>query len=309
MAIRSAARSSDRRRFPRYSATLIAATALMALGGGFWITQVNAKVGSLDGVKGLHYTVNHAGDFASAAEVGFNLADVSSVWALDDLGDDAKGILWMRNGYDKVCEWQRNDADTEEVLVTVRDHPHFSHIYFIADTPHPSVCPDAPQRIADRTALIKNLDPEARTFIAVSGGHKYQEEFAQLSDAADLSGVVVYPCNFKDEACKVEKITERVQRAFDAGIPHERLVPVFQAFGQSCSTNEKKFYRLPTADELKAILTLWDELLPPETRPFTMTYSWGEQERHACPSLATASGGSYPDLKNIYTNYFAGRPL
>lgn len=282
----------------------LTALLIAALAGAVWFYE--ASPGRAVGEPGpLHYTVNHRKDFPEAMKIGFNLADVSSVAALDDLPDGAKGILWMRNGYNQTCSWQSDDAETAAIARAAHGHPKFSGIYFISDTPHPSICPDAPQRIAERTALIRENDPDGRTFIAVSGGHKFQEEFAQLAASADLIGVVVYPCNTKTPECDVEKITERVQRAFDAGIPVERLVPVFQAFGQDCSIAERKWYRLPTEDELNAILAKWDELLPPETRPFDMTYSWGEQEKHACPSLVTADGTDFPDLQKLYERYFA----
>ncbi|OSP53626.1 hypothetical protein [Pseudoruegeria sp. SK021] len=252
----------------------------------------------------LHYTVNHAKDFPDAAAIGFNLADVSSVGALDLLPDGAKGVLWLRNGYNLKCVWQRPDEEVVEIVQKARDHPKFSGIYFISDTPHPSICPDGPQRIAERTALIHKHDPNGRSFIAVSGGHKFPEEFAQLADAADLIGVVVYPCNSRIGKCQPDKINERVGRAFDAGIPKERLVPVLQAFGQACTTNENPYYQLPTVEDMHEILRVWDELLPPEFRPFDMTYSWGGQERHACPNLTMADGVDYPDLQAVYSDYF-----
>ncbi|WP_146592258.1 hypothetical protein [Puniceibacterium confluentis] len=284
----------------------LAVTALLIAGASivtwFWEASTGRAIG--DGTQ-LHFTVNHRKEFPAAAAVGFNLADVSSVAALDELPDGAKGILWMRNGYNTVCAWQKSDEETAEIARAAHGHPKFSGIYFISDTPHPSICPEGPQRIAERTALIHKNDPDGRTFIAVSGGHKYQEEFAQLANSADLIGVVVYPCNSRKPRCEIDKIAERVGRAFAADIPVERLVPVFQAFGQDCSTNETKYYRLPAKDELLEIFAAWDELLPPQTRPFDMTYSWGEQERHACPSLLTADGTDYPDLQTLYARYFA----
>ncbi len=276
---------------------------IAAAGASVWLSGAPAGVASGPD-RPLHYTVNHRETLPAAAAIGFNLADVSSVAALDGLPEGVKGILWMRNGYDHECAWKRDDDEVAAMAREARDHPKFSGIYFIADTPHPSKCPDAAEKIAERTALIRQNDPDGRTFIAVNGGYYYPQEFAQLADSADLIGVVVYPCNVKKPRCDLDKIRERVGRALDAGIPAERLVPVFQAFGQACTTNESKWYRLPTVDELQKILAAWDELLPPETRPFDMTYSWGMQERHACPSLETADGGDYPDLQRVYARYF-----
>ena len=276
--------------------------AIVAMTAWVWQTAAGRAIG--ENVQ-LHYTVNHRKDFPQAVKIGFNLADVSSVAALDGLPDGTKGVLWMRNYNNALCSWQTTDEEAAAIVRAVQGNPKFSGIYFIADTPHPSVCPQAPQQLAERTALIHQNDPGGRSFIAVSGGFKFPEEFAQLANAADLIGVVVYPCNTKKPRCEMDKIAERVGRARDAGIPIERLVPVFQAFGQTCSVAERKWYRLPTEEEMIEILAIWDELLPPQTRPFDMTYSWGEQTQHACPSLSTADGGDHPDLQSLYARYFA----
>ncbi len=284
------------------------AVAACAVGGvvasSVWLFGAPVALCGKGEVTGLHFVVNQRGVYDKAVEIGFNLADVASVGALSALPDGVQGILWTRNGYDQKCVWQRDDESLADMVREARGHPKFSHIYFIADTPHPSVCPDAPQRIAERTALVRSHDPEARTFIAVSGGHRYQEEFAQLADTADLIGIVVYPCNFRKPACQFHKIPERVNRALDAGISPSRLVPVIQAFGQHCATNEERYYRMPSDRDLREILRIWDELLPPAGRPFDMTYSWGRQDRHACPSLEDAVGGEQPDLQGILSGYF-----
>ncbi|SNT28788.1 DUF998 domain-containing protein [Tropicimonas sediminicola] len=286
----------------------LAAVAIVSAGAFAWLLETlpGSALTPLSGKSGtLHYTVNHAKDFPAAFRIGFNLADVSSAAALDGLPEGAKGVLWTRNGYNSTCTWQRDDASLVELVHQVKGHPKFSGIYFISDVPRPSTCPDAPQRIAERTALIHKEDPNGRTFIAISGGYYYQEEFAQLAQSADLIGVVVYPCNTKIGGCDMAKIDERVGRALDAGIPKERLVPVLQAFGQACTIDQKNFYLAPTKQQLAEILARWDVLLPPETRPFDMTYSWGMQENQSCPSLAMLDGSDYPDLQSSFRTYFA----
>ena len=62
-----------------------------------------------------HFTVHHRKDFPKAVAIGFNLADVSSVAALNDLPEGTKGILWMRNFNNSVCAWQTNDEDTAAI--------------------------------------------------------------------------------------------------------------------------------------------------------------------------------------------------
>lgn len=277
---------------------------VMMVGMTVWMFQTTAGDAIAENVP-QHFTVNHRKDFPQAVAIGFNLADVSSVAALDALPDGTRGVLWMRNYNNELCAWQTSDADTAAIVRAARGNPKFSGIYFVADTPHPSACPDAPLQIAARTELIHQNDPDGRSFIAVSGGFKFPAEFEQLANAADLIGIVVYPCNTKEPRCEMDKIAERVDRARAAGIPVERLVPVFQAFGQACSTAQTKWYRLPTEEEMTEVFAIWDKLLPPQTRPFDMTYSWGEQSQQACPSLSTADGSDYPDLQTLYSRYFA----
>jgi hypothetical protein len=258
-------------------------------------------------VTPLHYTVNLRKQYTAAAALGFNLADVSSPLALNSLPPSMKGVYWMGNGYKRECRWRISDAEAREIIVAIRDHPNFSGVYRIADTPHPSVCPDAAAALARRTALVHSLDPDGKTFVVVVNGFNYPDEFRDLAHSADYIGVDPYPCNLKnvDTGCDLKKIRSRFQSAIDAGIEINRIVPVFQAFGQQCVQDNKAYYRLPSIAETEAMLALWDELVPVDQRPFDMTYSWGPQRRHSCPSLVMADGQDYPNLQQVFSRYFA----
>jgi hypothetical protein len=259
----------------------------------------------------LHFTVNLQGDYAGAALAGFNLVDVGTLYALRALPEGVKGVYWLGNGYNLECSWRLNDKQIVDTVMAIKDEPKFSGIYYISDEPHPAKCPDAPQRVTERTALIHSLDPRGRTFVVVLNGSKAQTEFAQLKDAADYVGVDPYPCNVWNQltGCAYGSLRERIDQALAAGIPSTRIVPVFQTFGQSCTNSGRKYapyYRLPTLAETEAMLAIWDEKVPVKDRPFDMTYSWGQQPSVACPTLRTAGdGGSQPDLRSLYKNYFA----
>jgi hypothetical protein len=257
----------------------------------------------------LHYAVNLDGDYRGALAAGFNLADVSSAAALNRLPDGMRGVLWLRSGYNgrrNACAWRLSDERLRRVVASVRNHPRFSGIYFVADEPHPSFCPDAPARIAERSMLIRRLDPNARTFIIVLNSYRYPGEFALLRDSADYIGINPYPCNHKNvgRGCDLRAMRERIGHALAAGIEPERIVPVFQAFGQACTTAARSYHRLPTPDEARSMFEVWDELVPPDRRPFDMTYTWGPQPRSACPSLAMADGREHPDLRGAFAAYF-----
>lgn len=259
---------------------------------------------------GRHLAVNLAGDYAGVLDTGFDLADVGSVAKLNALPDGMKGVLWLGNGYNSTCEWRLSDAEVTDAVKSARVHPKFSGIYYISDEPHPAICPDAPARIAERSKLIRALDPRAQTFIVVQNGSSAPEEFALLAGSADLIGVDPYPCNLRnaESGCDLGQLRERVAAAFKAGIPPARIVPVFQVFGQSCPEVAQPWYRLPEEAELEAMLDLWDELVPPGERALDMSYSWASQKGTACPTLSQADGTEWPDLKRIMKDYFLRNP-
>ncbi|MGG5887545.1 hypothetical protein ACLF3G_10445 [Falsiroseomonas sp. HC035] len=257
-----------------------------------------------------HYVVSLRGAYPPALAVGFNLADVSSRSGLDRLPNGMKGVLWLRSGFNgrrNECTWRMDDAAVLAAVASVRRHPRFSGIYFIADEPHPSLCPEAPRRIAERSELIRAAHPGARTFIVVLNTYRYPGELEQLKDAADYIGINPYPCNRRNigRGCDLPAMRARITQALAAGVEPERLVPVFQAFGQTCTTSQPGYQRLPTEAEMESMLAVWDELVPPARRPFDMTYTWGSQPRHACPSLSMADGGEHPNLRGVFAAYFA----
>jgi hypothetical protein len=226
------------------------------------------------------------------------------------LPEGMKGVYWLGNGYNLECSWRLSDKQITDAVQAIKDNPKFSSIYYISDEPHPGLCPDAPQRLAQRTALIHSLDPRGRTFVVVLNGSTAPTEFVQMKGAADYIGVDPYPCNVKNEltGCTYGALRQRIDQALAAGIPTTRIVPVFQTFGQLCTSSNRKYppyYRMPTAAETEAMLAIWDEKVPVKDRPFDMAYSWGAQPPLTCPTLQMADGTSHPDLRSFYKNYFA----
>jgi hypothetical protein len=257
------------------------------------------------GAEPLHLALNMKRDFAGPASVGFNLADVNSHAALSALPPGMKGVYWLGNGFNTKCHWQLSDRQVTDAVNSVKEHPKFSGIYYISDEPHPANCPNAPEEVARRSALIHALDQRSKTFMIVLNPASDQTEFARMKDSADLIGVDPYPCNRNNvkKGCDLAALRRRIEQARTAGIDAKRIVPVFQAFGQSCTTQDRPYYRLPSVKETKAMLAIWDEMVPRAERAFDVTYSWGIQPRVACPSLKTANGDKYPDLQVVFAEY------
>jgi len=118
-------------------------------------------------------------------------------------------------------------------------------------------------------------------------GGTYGCEYAALQPAAshvDLIGLDPYPCNVSRPTCDYAKVDDTVRRARAHGIPGSAIVPVFQAFGQSCAAST--YYRLPDPAELRTMLAHWAALVPHPV--FDYTYSWSRQGS-ACPTLADSA--------------------
>ncbi len=261
-------------------------------------------------IAGRHLAVNTGGDYQALRAIGFDLVDVGSTGALDALPDGMRGVLWLGNGFNKDCRWRLGDAEVVAAVAVARGHPAFSGVYYISDEPHPAACPGAAAAIAARSDLIRLYHPGALTFVVIQGGSNGPDEFAQLGAVADLIGIDPYPCNEANSAkgCDLEAMRQRIEAAMDAGIPIQRIVPIFQTFGQSCTDRDKKYYRLPTEAEAKAMLKLWDELVPQTWRSFDMAYSWAPQPSTSCPTLKMADGTDHPNLQKVFQSYFAQGP-
>ena len=151
---------------------------------------------------------------------------------------------------------------------------------------------DAVDTVAD-DALHRKLDIAKGISYVADEEKKYLESLRKIREAQP-----------KDAA----RYQFMLDQAFEAGIPTTRIVPVFQTFGQVCTSARRSYapyYRLPTVAETEMMLTIWDEKIPVKDRPFDMAYSWGEQPTLACPTLQVADGGVHPDLRSFYKNYFA----
>jgi hypothetical protein len=92
----------------------------------------------------------------------------------------------------------------------------------------------------------------------------------------DLFGIDPYPCRSELGICDLYMIDRYVASAERAGIPRQRMVPVFQTFGGGeWKDGDGGHYVLPKPEELRAMLERWSTLIPPP--PFDYAYSWGSQ--------------------------------
>jgi hypothetical protein len=229
----------------------------------------------------LHFAAN--GNFDSNGDylpgkVGFNLADVGSVKDLNSLPPGVKGLAWIGR-----CGGV--DAPFVQSVQPYVGHPKLWGFYLMDD-------PDPTDRHFGRCAA-DNLKAEsdwihanartARTFLVLMNmGSAKTPSFAgsynPTNSHVDLFGFSPYPCRTGLKGCEFDMIDRYVAAADASGVPRDRMVPVYQAFGGGDWADDRgERYVLPTIGQEREILARWDALVPKAV--FDYAYSWGAQRR------------------------------
>ena len=275
-----------------------------------------------------HYAVNVRGHVGLAAALGFNLFDVRgrkshlarvrAVIAALPVG--TKALIWVGNldnaPVGSSCPAPGFTYSQFAAQVNALAHNPRVFGYYIADEPHPGVCPNAANDIKARADYIHSHAPGQYAFILILDGAamcgsdlgcEYRALQPALSDV-DYVGLDPYPCHYDSAGnnvpCDVGMITARVAAAESNGIPVNAIVPVFQTFGQQGrSDGVSPYYRLPTASELTAMLTNWASLVPHPA--FDYSYTFGVQcTALSCP--APQAIASEPSLQAVVSAHNAG---
>jgi hypothetical protein len=185
--------------------------------------------------------------------------------------------------------------------------PNLFGFYLMDD---PDSRPSAPATNAAHACPVANLRaeadwihahvPGARTVIVImnlgDANHpRFQDSYEPARSHIDLFGLAAYPCRTELKGCDHGIIDRYVAAAAEAGIPVDRIVPIYQAFGGGgWKTDTGGHYALPTVQQATEIVARWHRLVPdPE---MDMAYSWGAQRGDA--ALETT-----PDLQALFARY------
>ncbi len=240
---------------------------------------------------GMHLVTNLHGAVEAPRKLGFTLFDTgSSPSVVGALPSGVKAMVWLG----QKCP----TPATAEFRATVDRLASSPKVfgYYLSDEPHIADCPGGPAALATRTAYIKKASAgRQKTFIVLSKTEDYQP-FRPYFSGVNMIGLDPYPCSVAHPDCAPGKIDEKVKPALSIGIPRFRLVPVYQAFGQSAAADD--YYRLPTADQMRTMLARWAALLP--NPPMDYTYGWGHQSS-SNPTLADSA-----PLRGVFDSYFSG---
>lgn len=231
----------------------------------------------------LHYAAHHnfsdRGEFAPAI-AGFNVADVDSPERLKALPKVVRALVWVG-----MCEGV-TQRFIERVKPFIGEHRVFG--FYLMDDPDPRrplggarPAPCEAGKLQAESDWLHAHVPEARTFIVLMNlgtGRRpfYDKTYRPAATHIDLFGLCAYPCRSEWNGCDFNAVARYVVAAEAGGIPRNRMVPIYQAFGSGrWHDDEEGHYVMPTPAQEEEIIRRWQGLLP--TPVFDMTYSWGSQ--------------------------------
>jgi hypothetical protein len=197
-------------------------------------------------------------------EAGFNAVQAEpyagALAALSSAG--LKAVVWVGGWKKATCVWDLSDAQLTATINSIKGNPA-TLMYYLADEPLLSSCPNAPVAFAARTALVHQLDPGSRTFTLIQDWDGGPVNYAAWKGAVDILGFDLYPCSFKNgidtsakpktrQPCDFNNVTDANIRRIEAA-RITGYIGVMQDF-QDC------FYELPTNSDLRVQMTHWQQL-------------------------------------------------
>jgi hypothetical protein len=235
-----------------------------------------------------HYVANVDGARA-ARRAGFTLFDTgASRREVNALPRGVRALVWLG----QKCP----TAATSEFKASVRRLAANRKVfgYYLSDEPHIEDCPGGPAALRSRAKFIATASQgRQRSFVVLSEKADYRA-FRPAVTRVSLVGLNPYPCSVAHPSCDFTKVGSKVRAAVNAGVPRTRIVPVYQAFGQSGTSDD--YYLLPSAAQMRTLLRTWARVVPHPVMDYT--YSWANQ-RSARPTLVDS-----PALQTVFRNWF-----
>jgi hypothetical protein len=235
-----------------------------------------------------HYVANVDGD-RGARRAGFTVFDTgSSRREVNALPRGVRALVWLGEKCPTVA--------TSEFRSTVQRLAGNRKVfgYYLSDEPHVGDCPGGPAALRSRANFIAAASHgRQRSFVVLSRPADYAA-FRPAVTGVSLFGLNPYPCSVANPSCDFTKVGAKVRAAVGAGVPRGRIVPVYQAFGQSGTGGD--YYVLPTTAQMKKLLRTWARVVPHPVMDYT--YSWKNQHS-ARPTLVDS-----PGLQTIFRNWF-----
>ena len=238
-----------------------------------------------------HFITNLHGEVAAPKRIGYTVFDSgSSSTQVAALPTGVRAMVWLG----QKCPTKADAAFRSTVTRLASSRKVFA--YYLSDEPHIADCPGGPAALASRADYVRQAsDGRQKSFVVLSKVEDFKP-FRPGVTHVSMIGLDPFPCSTANPTCDVDKINQRVAAATAAGIPLSRVVPTYQAFGQTATASH--YYNLPTVTQMRAMVSRWAKVVP--TPPMDYTYGWGHQSS-ANPTLVDS-----PGLQSLFTSYFTG---
>lgn len=224
----------------------------------------------------LHYT--SGGSAAAIAAAGFDLADVQYVEQLNALPPGMKGLIWLDEASGVtprfIAKVKPFIGNPKLFGFRLCDEPDITGKYH-----SPAVSPAA---LKAEAHWIRANVPGAVTFVTLMDMGSFEaphfmNTFNPANTGIDFFGLDPYPVRGK--VFDLDFIDRTVEAAVAAGIPLNKIVPVFQAFGggnwRTYTGGVRDVYKLPTPEQANQIFARWATYAPNPV--FDFAYAWGSQ--------------------------------
>ncbi|HET9828699.1 MAG TPA: hypothetical protein VFQ11_09345 [Nocardioidaceae bacterium] len=238
---------------------------------------------------GNHFVTNLHGEVQAPRSVGFTIFDTgASVEQIAALPQGIRALVWLG----QKCPTPADAAFRATVQRLATNPKVFG--YYLSDEPHVADCPGGATALASRASFVRAASAGTQvSFIVLSRVEDYVA-FRPTVSRVSLVGLDPYPCSVAHPTCAPSLIDEKVNAAV-ASFARSRIVPVYQAFGQSATASP--YYNLPTTAQMSTMLARWTALVPSPAMDYT--YGWGHQGS-SNPTLIDSAA-----LQGVLRSYFA----
>jgi hypothetical protein len=200
------------------------------------------------GIRGVYGRDESPSGFDIQQRDGFNYIDTGPSPSLVRrvAANGLKAFVWL-GGYDNgTCRFNRGSGWVRAKLADLAETAGIG-AYLVADGPNSAICPAAPSQIRKRSELIRSIDAEALTVVAVQPWNGVEEHpYADFAGVTDVIGIKVSPCS-RSKGCDYLKIDAAISAADSLGMPYWGIV---QAYADS-------FYRFPSPAEIHEEFRHW----------------------------------------------------
>jgi hypothetical protein len=233
------------RRFRVAAVLALVAAAVLGVALGVARSGSPGAWSSAKPVRGLYISWGCCrAEHATAAGLGFNAVSVGAYRdRLNYLKSHGlRGLVWLGGFDNTTCKFIFTDRQVTRKVKSILGHPAVLG-YEIDNEPHVETCPNAPNMIKRRVALVRSLvGPKIILYITLS------KDFPAFADSGvDLIRISAYPCSY-ESGCVMHKIADKVAEARAAGFKH---------IWGGTQTAGDAYYRPPTAAQLARIQRTW----------------------------------------------------